>query len=223
MQRVHKWTQEKVDALKSSLSKKAVKRKSTGDGGENSTTDPPPPANFWGKRRITQKDVDDAVLDLVINERLPYRTVDSPYFRKAVLLGCPENLTVRCRQTFAKKLSGHHDEMVENVTKEIASAQYVCTTADAWTKFRRGYLGMTCTWLNKKTMEREIVALAVTRLRGRHTHQRLAAAMKNVNSKFKLSQEKIRKTITDSGANFVKAFKVYASAKADNRDGDSGK
>lgn len=228
---MHHLTKEKLDSLKVAKAK-PVKRKArcpvpvarVANIEDDSAEEAPEARNpdFFKKRRITQKDVDTAVTNVIINNRLPYRIVDSPDFRHAVLLGCPDHLTVCCRQVFAKRLTGYHDQMVENVSKELASVPHLCTTADAWSKHRRGYLGMTCTWLNPKTIQREIIALSVRRLKGRHTHKHLAAAMKKVHEKFKLKPNVIRKTITDSGANFVKAFKEYSRGAAadDANDGE---
>ena len=74
------------------------------------------------------------------------------------------------------------------------------------------FLGMTATWIDPDTFVRSNAALALRRLKGRHTHDRLAAAMARIHEEYGLTVPKLTKTTTDSAANFQKAFKVFASA-----------
>ncbi|KAE8737098.1 hypothetical protein FOCC_FOCC017444 [Frankliniella occidentalis] len=206
--RKHEFTKEQLEALNVKPGGAAKKRKSTD-----------PPTDFFAKRRITQEDVNQVTDQLVINETLPHRIVESPYFKKAVLLGCPTTLTVTGRKTFRKRLDGYYKEMHENVTKAMDSVEYVATTADGWTKHSRSFLGVTAHWINPDTMEREGAALALTRLKGSHTHERLAQAMCKVTQNYNLPTSKITRCSTDSASNFKKAFRVFA-ANAHTRGGD---
>lgn len=105
--------------------------------------------------------------------------------------------------------------MKKNLIEKLKSVQYVATTADGWSKFRRGFLGMTVTWLDPDTMERQRAALALTRLKGRHTHERLASEMHQVNEDYGITK-KTTKCTTDSAANFRKAFRVFNATPENN-------
>ena len=61
---------------------------------------------------------------------------------------------------------------------------------------------MTCHWLDEK-LERRSYALAVQRILGSHTHDRLAEAINELHKKF-LIQNKVRRVVTDNAYNFVK-------------------
>ncbi|KAE8741790.1 hypothetical protein FOCC_FOCC012679 [Frankliniella occidentalis] len=65
-------------------------------------------------------------------------------------------------------------------------------------------------------MSRESAALALERLKGRHTHERLALAIFKVHNHFAIT-DKVTKTTTDSASNFKKAFKLFG-AKTDDAD-----
>lgn len=192
-----------MNALNTSKAKaSAPKRKACdGDGTQQ-------PELF--KRRISQTDVDRVTDNLIIEHKLPHSLVDSPAFKEAILLGCPSNVTVGCRQTFRKRLKKNYDQMNKNLVAKLKEVKHVATTADGWSKFRRGFLGMTVTWIDPDTMVRKKAALALTRLKGRHTHDRLAKAIKKVNDAFEITH-KTTKCTTDSAANFRKAFIEFAT------------
>ncbi|KAJ1525516.1 hypothetical protein ONE63_010324 [Megalurothrips usitatus] len=179
------------------------------------------------KKKLTQADVDRVTNNLIISHTLPHSLVESPEFREAVLLGCPSNLTVCNRKTFRKRLDTLREKMHSNVEAALQRAKYVATTADGWSKFGRGFLGMTAHWIDSDTMERESAALCLKRLKKRHTHDRLAAAVSQATECFKFPPEKITRCTTDSASNFKKAFKVYSytisedlAAKAQNQNQD---
>jgi hypothetical protein len=87
----------------------------------------------------------------------------------------------------------------------------VATTADCWTAHNRSFIGMTAHWIESKTRERKQATLACNRVMGRHTFSVLASAMEAVHSKFNI-QEKLTRTTTDNGSNFVKAFSEFSDS-----------
>ncbi|XP_052130876.1 uncharacterized protein LOC127751404 [Frankliniella occidentalis] len=208
--RVHGWSEDRLKSLNVSKGHGGTKRKATDQSGPNAT-------DFFKKRKITQADVDRVTDRLVIREALPHRIVDSPFFKEAVLLGCPSTVRVGCRQTFKGRLSKHVDKMETNLKKQFDSVQYISTTADGWSKHRRGFLGMTVSWLDPDTLERKVAALALERLKGHHTHDKLAVAISKAHNQFNISG-KVTKTTTDSASNFKKAFRVYGAKQRDNPD-----
>ncbi|KAE8741663.1 hypothetical protein FOCC_FOCC012815 [Frankliniella occidentalis] len=197
---VHHFGEKQLAALKvkpPTPTAKAPKRKS---GDKNEVC--------FAKKRVTQADVD--------------RLVESPYFRKAVLFGCPPTLKVSCRKTFRKRLAGYREEMHRNVSKAMAGVEFVATTADGWSKHGRGFLGVTSHWIDPVKMERKSAALALRRLFGRHTHDRLAKGLCKVTESYGLPTSKITRCSTDSASNFRKAFKRFSEPQ--NKEGkESGR
>ncbi|XP_034250170.1 uncharacterized protein LOC117650700 [Thrips palmi] len=198
--KVHKFTKDQIEQLKVKQTQVALKRKSS---------DAAAPDEFF-KKRVTQSDVDRATDNLIIRHRLPHSIVDSEVFQNAILLGCPSNVSVGRRQTFRKRLDKHYEKMKKNLTEKLKKVRYVATTADGWSKFRRGFLGMTVSWIDPDTMQRERAGLALTRLKGSHTHEKLAYEMSKINETFGISS-KTTKCTTDSAANYRKAFTVFSS------------
>jgi hypothetical protein len=208
---VHAWTDEKC---REEFTVQAKKQKTVQSESGSAAA-----ADFFQKRRVTQKEVDRAVDEFVICTRQPHRIVDNVYFKRIALLGLPSSLTISCRQTFRKRLDQHFATMQTNLIKEMREIQYVATAADGWSKFRRGFLGMIATWLNPQTLQRELAGLALQRLKGRHTHERLASSMDKVYATYELKDGKVVKCTTDSAANYVKAFKVYSVTSSQSNEG----
>lgn len=119
-------------------------------------------------------------------------------------------LSVGNRKTFRKRLNKRRETMEANVKKALGRAKYIATTADGWSKYHRGFLGMTAHWIEEDTMERESAALALRRLRGRHTYDRLAMEMSSVLKHYSIVPDKFVKTTTDSASNFRKSFRVFS-------------
>lgn len=70
----------------------------------------------------------------------------------------------------------------------------------------RSYLGITVHWINSTTLKRESAALACRRIKGRHTYDILAKAINSIFLEYHI-QNKVCCATTDSGSNFVKAFR----------------
>jgi len=219
LQRKHHWSDSELEKLNVAVAQ-PKKNKGTGPGKKPLTKEDCDNCTI-ASRFVTQKDVNNAVDKLVIMERLPHRIVDSEHFKEVVLLGLPPNLKVTCRQTFRTRLEGHFAKMKNNLIDALSRVPFVATTADAWSKHRRGFLGMTVTWLDPDNMKRNFATLAMRRLTGSHTHARLGKAMHSVLEDFALVVSKVTRCTTDSASNFRKAFKTF-QVKEDKDDPTSG-
>lgn len=89
-------------------------------------------------------------------------------------------------------------------------------------KAKEVILGVTCHWIDKKNFSRESVLLACTHLKGRHTYDVLASALYKIHAMYKI-QNKIVANTTDSGSNFVKAFKSYQNSNNTDDESDVNK
>ena len=97
-----------------------------------------------------------------------------------------------------------------NYFRTIRDIPWVATTADSWTAHNLSYLGMTAHWIDTVTKKRQRAVLACSRLKGHQTFNVLAEAIINIHYKFHL-QDKITRTTTDNGRNFVKAFVQFGT------------
>ncbi|XP_034029477.1 uncharacterized protein LOC117513401 [Thalassophryne amazonica] len=67
-------------------------------------------------------------------------------------------------------------------------------------------------------MTRRCAALACKQLNGPHTFSALASALNEVHCEFNI-RDKITRTTTDNGSNFIKAFKLYGQTDENNNPG----
>ena len=95
-----------------------------------------------------------------------------------------------------------------SVTNAMRPLQFVATTTDCWSARGRSYIGVTAHWIDVNSLERRCVALACKRLKGSHTFDVLASALEDIHAEYAI-REKVVKTTTDNGSNFVKAFSVF--------------
>ncbi|KAL7868750.1 hypothetical protein SRHO_G00101340 [Serrasalmus rhombeus] len=77
------------------------------------------------------------------------------------------------------------------------------------------FIGVTAHWFNPQTLQRSCAALACKQLKGSHTFSALAGALNDIHTEFNI-REKIVRTTTDNGSNFLKAFRIYGQTDENN-------
>ena len=159
--------------------------------------------------QVSQAKVDRLIPGFLTDGLLPLSTVELPGF-KELIVGLQPNRTVLCRATVKRQFDEMVCVMKGNIRDTLRPLSFVATTTDCWTAHRRSYIGVTVHWIDPETLERKWAALACRRLRGSHTFEVLAAALDDINAEYGISQ-KICRTTTDSGSNFVKAFSVFGN------------
>lgn len=171
--------------------------------------------NGGQQQAMCENEVTRLVARYVVDEMLPISTIDSPSFRQILgKIPVRGNKKPPGRKTFASYLDREYTLMEAELKKAFNEIDYVSTTADIWTANNKSFLGMTVHWINGTTLQREKAAVACKRIRGRHTHDVIAAEIEQVHSFYGLSN-KVTATVTDNGSNFVKAFKMYQPLDSD--------
>ncbi|KAL0152644.1 hypothetical protein M9458_052367 [Cirrhinus mrigala] len=105
--------------------------------------------------------------------------------------------------------------MKRKLKAALSETEYIATTADCWTAHCRCFIGVTAQWFNHQTMQRSCAALACKQLKGSHTFSALAGALNDIHTEFNI-REKIIRTTTDNGSNFLKAFRFYGQTDENN-------
>ncbi|XP_064461399.1 uncharacterized protein LOC135371249 [Ornithodoros turicata] len=112
------------------------------------------------------------------------------------------------RRVLMTRLDKRLEDMKEHLVQTFDAVECVAVTADCWTSFHRTLLGVMALWLEPDSLERRSAALALRRLTGRVTYDKLADALSEVFQEYKI-RGKVTKVITDNGPNFIKAFRLY--------------
>ncbi|KAF0686396.1 Uncharacterized protein FWK35_00036877 [Aphis craccivora] len=153
---------------------------------------------------VSQKELNSMIQNLVINASLPFSLVEHEDFKKLVTVGY-NGCRVLTRKTLMKNIMVQHENLIQTMKDAFSKVEYLTTTADCWSIFKRSYLGITCHWINPITLERVSCLLAIKRFKGSHTYDILAKTMESVYLYFNIS-DKVIYTTTDNGSNFVKSF-----------------
>lgn len=90
--------------------------------------------------------------------------------------------------------------------KNMSEIEFTATTTDCWTEHRRSFIGVMATLIAPETLQRCHAALACKQLKGAHSFIALTGAVNKIHT---VQREKIVRTTTDKGSNFLKAFRVY--------------
>ncbi|KAL4135924.1 hypothetical protein QTP88_007503 [Uroleucon formosanum] len=146
---------------------------------------------------ITQKILDNAIVKFVVDEIQLLQIVDKLSFIELVRLGLPKDIKIMCEKTLSIKIEQSVLDMKNDLIEKLSKVSYVATTADAWSNGKRSYLGITVHWIDPKTLSHCNGALACT-----------PQLLFNTYVSFKI-QNKVMRTTTDNGRNFVKAFNVF--------------
>ncbi|XP_056465197.1 uncharacterized protein LOC130404471 [Gadus chalcogrammus] len=101
------------------------------------------------------------------------------------------------------------------LTEEMSKVDHIATTTDCWSIRRRSFLGVTAHWVNSTDLTRRSAALACRQPRGSHTFDVLATALNDIHTEYGI-RNKVVRTTTDNGSNFLKAFQVFSVDKNNN-------
>lgn len=160
-------------------------------------------------KRITQSELDNAIVDYISDSVLPFNHVSQQPFHNFVLKLLPyfesSKLKIKHRTTYQSQLASKYNTLTEDLIRKLSQVKHVCLTADHWAARSKGYLGLTAHWFEGHT--RKQAALTLKRITDRCTYDVLADAIMSVILEFGLDG-KVTHCVTDSGSNFVKAFKV---------------
>ena len=156
---------------------------------------------------MSQKTVDRAILHFIVQGLQPFSLVEKPSFQDLIVELQPSS-AVMSRTTVRCKIDSATSKMKERLKNEMKKVPYIATTTDCWTARRRSFIGVIAHWLDPCSFERRSVALACRQLRGSHTFDALAAVLTDIHAEYEISQKVVR-TTTDNGSNFVKAFRVF--------------
>ncbi|CAB4001783.1 transposase [Paramuricea clavata] len=163
---------------------------------------------------VSQKKVDRLILNFTTEGLQPFSIVGLSAFKELVTSLSPGK-TVMCRETVKNRLKICATDMKHHLCETFESVMTVATTTDCWSARGKSYIGVTAHWINADDMKRISAALACQRLKGSHTFDVLASALENIHNDYGIGN-KICKTTTDNGSNFIKAFSLFGTDNVTN-------
>lgn len=116
-------------ALKELDNQKDRKHPSKSDIGSECSATKQPKLSFVKPNSITQHSVHKLIVDYIVSEMHPLRTVDSESFQALVKGLCPPAVAMR-RQPLHERINESFNNMKSNIQSELNNAEYICTTAD---------------------------------------------------------------------------------------------
>ncbi|KAL1276427.1 hypothetical protein QQF64_036050 [Cirrhinus molitorella] len=158
---------------------------------------------------VPQTTVDTLVINFICESLQPFGVVEQPAFEELITTLQPQAKVIS-RSTVRGRISDAADDLKKTIITELAKVKFVATTTDCWSAHQKSFLGVTCHWIEEDSLERRSAALVCKRLRGSHTFDMIASALDDVHCQYKI-RDKVVRTTTDSGSNFVKAFHVFGA------------
>lgn len=169
-----------------------------------------------GQKASLQRKFDANVFNFTIQSMAPVGIVDDPYFKKIF-----EDLNISSRglniisiRALTRKMITLFEQTMEIIKEKLKTVTHVCTSADIWSGRRYSFLRITVHWLNEQNLERESAAIACRRfLKGKHSAATILKFISEIHNEFGINPPKIRATLTDNEADFLKAFREYTDKK----------
>lgn len=102
----------------------------------------------------------------IVECMLPFTHVEHPGFRRFIhgFVSAETlaqwGLVIPTAAIIAARIEQLHRRDKDNLIKVFKQTQYVCTTADIWSGYRRGYMGVTAHWIDHKTLARQTAVLS---------------------------------------------------------------
>ncbi|XP_057339703.1 uncharacterized protein LOC130677118 [Microplitis mediator] len=152
------------------------------------------------------------VASLFLATSAPFSLVEQSEFRnifKDLPLKKGIELKPISRRTVCRRVDqvyDHNKNMIKNIIK---NHDYVSTSVDIWSNSSYRFIGLCVNWIDVKTFQPCVAALACSRLQGTHSFDRIAQKIREIHDDYGISRSKIVATVTDNAKNLIKAFKEH--------------
>jgi len=166
---------------------------------------------------MSQSSIDKAIVRYVVRGLQPFSIVEKEPFRELIKAFQP-HAKIISRPTLCSRIEDAAKKVKKGVTEAMRAVDHIATTTDCWS-VRRSFIGVTAHWVDPDSLTRRSAALACRQLGGSHTFDVLAGALNDIHSEYGI-RDKIVRTTTDNGSNFLKAFRVFGEDRNDNEVSD---
>ncbi|XP_050522884.1 uncharacterized protein LOC126895259 [Daktulosphaira vitifoliae] len=158
------------------------------------------------KKYTSQATLDQLLLRFIVNGGLPFTIIENSILKDIIERGFPKK-SIMSRPTLMQRITENCNLLKNQLKTQMSKLAYIATTADAWSIYKKSYIGITATWINEDN-SRTNCLLALKRLEGSHTYDILAKCMDSIYTSYEIS-DKVHFCTTDNGSNFVKCFREF--------------
>ncbi|XP_046472540.1 E3 SUMO-protein ligase ZBED1-like [Neodiprion pinetum] len=160
----------------------------------------------FGSRGSKNKQITDAIAQLIYRDNLPFSVVEGEGFGKLIKLLAPL-YKISCRKTITGMIDGKYEEKKAIIINKLQSVTNICLTIDEWKDLQmKSYLGVTNHFI--KNFKIVSFNIACEPLAKSHTAEYLSTTTKNICEKWEIPEVKIVAVTTDNGANIVKTIEL---------------
>lgn len=156
---------------------------------------------------VKQANFNEAVTSYVVNSLRPYSTVEDKYFRD-VIHTLDSNIKVMSRRNLMTTIAERAQADKDHTKFLLRDAKYVATSADIWSCSRHGYLGVIVTAI-LPSYKRVSRAIACRHFKNPHDGERIANLLIEIHEECEFEPPRLVSSVTDNGANIVKAFDLF--------------
>lgn len=152
-----------------------------------------------------QKEIDNALMTLMIKKVLPLSLVDHESFKTFVSLLDPRYV-VPCRKTLNSMLERKHEDMKKKLKNDLKDLKDISITHDGWTSMNTESFETFTGHFISQDWQLKSVAVETIKVEGSHTAEHIARNVQKVQQTWVPNMKPI--AVTDNAANEQKAFEI---------------
>ncbi|XP_068084628.1 uncharacterized protein [Anabrus simplex] len=194
------------DLVRRMVQKRKKKPKTAHYATEENKQEVSPSAALRNKQTsITQTEANNAIADYIVETMMPLSIVELPEFKVLVKRLSGDNVSTPSLELLENLLQQQFVGILEKMRRVLSSQDYICTTANIWSSKNISYLGMTCHFILRDSLESKSFALACRQFIHNHTYDKIATAIHDVHKEFGITN-RVTQIVTVDTRNLRKCF-----------------
>lgn len=150
--------------------------------------------------------------NLIIRCNLPLSTVENPAFRDFMRECFPKWEPMSSKRLRNVIITSFTEKVRKTISETLENVKDLSLTVDGWSDRRsRGYLGITCHFINDKMIPQAYL-IDFVRMKSPHTSENIQRQTEYILDSYNI-KEKVFRIITDNAANMVRAYKFGLSTE----------
>lgn len=152
----------------------------------------------------------EKLLEFVVFDMRPFAVVESESFKNMIQL-LSRDVKIPSRRAFICYFKEKAAEDIGKTKRIFGTSEYIATAADIWSCSSHGYMGVSATTITPD-FQRHTRAIACRHFGNPHTGEKIRDILYDIHNEMVPSRSALVGTISDNGANIVRAFKLSQAA-----------